>query len=578
MAVTVGNRAVMRARHELNRRNARAPGGRFLPRHRVRRMPRQRYPKAIEARYASAIIGVLERVRAVLRPLMAELPELLDAARVRRNDAADEAARVGALERIVRLGMPIVIENPVGSVRKWRDADGTEGETVMRYAYGFVDGAIGSDGEDVDVYVGPVERPEMVYVIHQRKKGDPEPGVPWTEYDEDKIMLGWDDADAAVDAYVAQYEDPRFFGGFSAFDAGEFKARVAKMDGDMLSHDERMDSAESKRALAILERALKELDGRLNLRELESIADDYANSASTFQRDQLEEQTRATLGIDLTAGTDNQIPGMIDDFVGENVTLIRSLATNTLGEVNKIVARGFTDGSRHEDVAKELQARFGIAERQARLIARDQIGKLAGQVNAARQQAMGVRRFTWRTVKDERVREEHQVLEGQVFEYDDPPAEGLPGEPINCRCYAEPVFDDVLEELAGPDESGDPLPTRAADVDDTDEGDVRVVKAQDLLDRGYFEPTMEQTDFVKLAKARAAIAEGQRDPISIVVSPRGAYELEDGRHRLRAAIEANAPVKVKFSRGQYAGTGGSLVKRGGERVRQPKTGRRRRES
>jgi uncharacterized protein with gpF-like domain len=49
------------------------------------------------------------------------------------------------------------------------------------------------------------------------------------------------------------------------------------------------------------------------------------------------------------------------------------------------------------------------------------------------------------------VRKHHVALEKQSeetpFPYASPPPEGLPGEPILCRCYAEPVFDDLLAEL-----------------------------------------------------------------------------------------------------------------------------------
>ncbi len=79
----------------------------------------------------------------------------------------------------------------------------------MRYDYGYIDGALGADGDSVDVYLGPDETAQWVYAVHQNKVPD------FTTYDEDKVMLGWSSADAARDAYVEQYDDPRFFGGMS---------------------------------------------------------------------------------------------------------------------------------------------------------------------------------------------------------------------------------------------------------------------------------------------------------------------------------------------------------------------------
>jgi SPP1 gp7 family putative phage head morphogenesis protein len=45
------------------------------------------------------------------------------------------------------------------------------------------------------------------------------------------------------------------------------------------------------------------------------------------------------------------------------------------------------------------------------------------------------------------VRPEHEVLDGVVFEWSDPPSEGIPGEPINCRCTAEPDVQSVIDAL-----------------------------------------------------------------------------------------------------------------------------------
>lgn len=49
-----------------------------------------------------------------------------------------------------------------------------------------------------------------------------------------------------------------------------------------------------------------------------------------------------------------------------------------------------------------------------------------------------------RTARDNRVREEHEALEGESFAWSDPPSEGHPGEPVNCRCYADPDFSELL--------------------------------------------------------------------------------------------------------------------------------------
>lgn len=113
----------------------------------------------------------------------------------------------------------------------------------------------------------------------------------------------------------------------------------------------------------------------------------------------------------------------------------------------------------------------------------------------------------------------------------------------NCRCYEEPIFDEIQEEIE-PDVG--PATSRSIDPED---GDEREVDAQALLRRGVTQQPGVGADPVKMEKARAAIRAGQRQPIVVTVSPEGDLDLVDGRHRLKAAAEAGVKVKVHFVRG-----------------------------
>jgi SPP1 gp7 family putative phage head morphogenesis protein len=209
--------------------------------------------------------------------------------------------------------------------------------------------------------------------------------------------------------------------------------------------DVRHDVGEMSRMRAAFEQARTALHHATNIGVIESISRRYAQTTSVFQHAQLARQVKAAIGIDITTA-DRRVPAMIDHFVAENAALIKSLGNRTVDDIEKVVSRAFTTGARAEDVAGDVADRYGISDRHARLIARDQIGSLNGQINAARQQEIGVTSFVWRTAGDERVRPEHEDLNGETFDYDDPPDEGLPGEPVCCRCYAEPVFAGILGE------------------------------------------------------------------------------------------------------------------------------------
>ncbi len=48
-------------------------------------------------------------------------------------------------------------------------------------------------------------------------------------------------------------------------------------------------------------------------------------------------------------------------------------------------------------------------------------------------------KYIWHTMGDSKVRSEHAARNGQIFDFDNPPEGGNPGEAPNCRCWAEPI-------------------------------------------------------------------------------------------------------------------------------------------
>lgn len=138
-------------------------------------------------------------------------------------------------------------------------------------------------------------------------------------------------------------------------------------------------------------------------------------------------------------------------FVTNNVRLIRSIGPRHFAKVEKIINESSANGTRVEEVAAKVlgllkkrdeKGRPVNLEARATLIARDQILKHNSNLDQKRQKANGIAEFTWRTANDERVRESHAELDGEVFTYAQGTPIGLmPGEDYQCRCYAEPVID-----------------------------------------------------------------------------------------------------------------------------------------
>jgi hypothetical protein len=113
----------------------------------------------------------------------------------------------------------VKIENAAGTVRYGIDPDGNEWRTEFEYDYGFVTKLIGDDGDGLDVYLGPDEEAENAYSVTQVDK---ETG----DFDELKIMLGFDSEKDAKEAYLKHYDSPDFFGGITTISMDEFKKAI----------------------------------------------------------------------------------------------------------------------------------------------------------------------------------------------------------------------------------------------------------------------------------------------------------------------------------------------------------------
>ena len=96
-------------------------------------------------------------------------------------------------------GMEISIEQPKGSIRRGTDAKGNKWESEMRNTYGYIRGTQSVDGDHIDVFLSDAPLHGMVYVVDQV---NPETG----EFDEHKVMYGFDSEDAAKKAYLSNYE------------------------------------------------------------------------------------------------------------------------------------------------------------------------------------------------------------------------------------------------------------------------------------------------------------------------------------------------------------------------------------
>lgn len=209
------------------------------------------------------------------------------------------------------------------------------------------------------------------------------------------------------------------------------------------------DVAEDDRAKVLLDRAAERVVTDMRPSQLHDIAKTFGKRTSDFQRTQLDRQVRQAMSVPLSA-VERPIREKLDDFARENVALIKTIPERYFDSLRERVQDAFASGTHPETLAEEFRDRYDVSLSNARRMARDQIGKLNSEMNQERQRAMGVTSYIWRTAKDERVRGEHRDREGKTYKWSDPPEDGHPGEPIQCRCFSEPNFDDILEAVDTP--------------------------------------------------------------------------------------------------------------------------------
>lgn len=139
-----------------------------------------------------------------------------------------------------------------------------------------------------------------------------------------------------------------------------------------------------------------------------------------------------------------------DAWVAENAALIKSIPQEVAQRVGDKVAQMVQQGSRWETIAKSLQEEHGIAERRARLIARDQTSKYNGNLNQVQQEAAGVTHYQWFGAMDARERPTHVAMQGIIVAWDKPPPIGHPGSEIQCRCVSVPVINKAKIAMSTP--------------------------------------------------------------------------------------------------------------------------------
>lgn len=189
-------------------------------------------------------------------------------------------------------GFDITIEQPSGSVRSGKDANGKERSVTMNNTYGYIRGTESVDGDHIDVFLGPDMNSDIVYVVDQVNTDG--------SFDEHKVMMGFSSLEDARSAYLSNYEEGwRGLGNITGVALDEFKKwidsskrktkpfseykgikreeeilprKVKKLS--LVDKDDYITSAERKHIKAFLESGLKEARVNNSIYEISNIGDD----------------------------------------------------------------------------------------------------------------------------------------------------------------------------------------------------------------------------------------------------------------------------------------------------------------
>ncbi|WP_334109089.1 phage head morphogenesis protein [Methylobacillus sp.] len=132
--------------------------------------------------------------------------------------------------------------------------------------------------------------------------------------------------------------------------------------------------------------------------------------------------------------------------VGQNVGLIKSIPTEYLADVSKLVWSAVEGGFDLKTLTDNLDHAYHIGRNRCKLIALDQSRKVHAVMEQARRKELGVTRAIWRhSAAAKEPRKSHVAANGKIFDVD----KGLyldgkwvlPGQEIMCGCTSRAIIE-----------------------------------------------------------------------------------------------------------------------------------------
>ena len=198
---------------------------------------------------------------------------------------------------------------------------------------------------------------------------------------------------------------------------------------------------------AILAAAFRKLARRWQ-RRFDKLAPELAEYFATAACDRSDAAMMAalrkagfTVRFRMTAAQRDAVQAVIQ----ENVSLIKSVASQHLAQVEGTVMRSIAAGRDLHTLAADLEKTHGVTKRRAAFIARDQNNKATAVLTRTRQIELGATQARWlHSAGGKTPRPEHVAFSGHLYDVRKGAyLEGKwvwPGSEPNCRCVSVPVF------------------------------------------------------------------------------------------------------------------------------------------
>ena len=198
------------------------------------------------------------------------------------------------------------------------------------------------------------------------------------------------------------------------------------------------------------------------LKEIKKTADDVLD----FDNNDFSKMVHKGINVDVPI-TSQWWNDMRNSWAEDNYSLIVSNAKNYISKINTLTEQAVVNGFSVRKLTGNIkEATTGLTDKHCKLLARDQIGKLNGQITESQMQEIGLELYVWSTSNDDRVRESHAIMEGLLCRWDDAsvcsydngktwvdrPAGAVdlhPGQDIQCRCVPLAFFPELTAEVEG---------------------------------------------------------------------------------------------------------------------------------